>query len=287
MSGTLYVVATPIGNVDDFSERAIQTLQAVDLIAAEDTRHSQPMLARFNINTPIRSYHDFSTESVVDDLLARLLEGQSLALISDAGTPLVSDPGFRLVKRLREAGIAVLPVPGASALTAVLSVAGLPTDRFCFEGFLPAKSGPRQARLGELVSEPRTLVFYESPHRIEATVADLALVFGAQRGLDRKHAEGDRTGPQPHAPVDQQGPCAMRGKRCDDQRPQNEPRQGHERWMHAHAFGHQFARQVPGRDHRHGNEHDNYRLEHGPRAIMGNRAGEAVRSRLFGGRGWG
>lgn len=183
MSGTLYVVATPIGNVDDFTERAIQTLQTVDLIAAEDTRHSQPMLARFNINTPIRSYHDFSTESVVDDLLARLQEGQSLALISDAGTPLVSDPGFRLVKRLREEGIAVLPVPGASALTAVLSVAGLPTDRFCFEGFLPAKSGPRQARLEELVSEPRTLVFYESPHRIESTVADLGLVFGPERGL--------------------------------------------------------------------------------------------------------
>lgn len=183
MSGTLYVVATPIGNVDDFSERAITTLQAVDLIAAEDTRHSQPLLARFNISTAVRSYHDFSTESVVEDLVARLQGGQSVALISDAGTPLVSDPGFRLVKRVREHGIAVIPVPGASALTAALSVAGLPTDRFCFEGFLPAKSGPRSTRLEQLVEETRTLVFYESPHRIEAAVADLAEVFGTGRGL--------------------------------------------------------------------------------------------------------
>ncbi len=147
MNGTLYVVATPIGNVDDFSERAITTLQAVDLIAAEDTRHSQPLLARFNISTAVRSYHDFSTESVVDDLVARLQGGQSVALISDAGTPLVSDPGFRLVRRVREHGIPVMPVPGASALTAALSIAGLPTDRFCFEGFLPAKKGPHKTRL--------------------------------------------------------------------------------------------------------------------------------------------
>lgn len=183
MSGSLYVVATPIGNVEDFTERAVATLQAVDLIAAEDTRHSQPLLARFNINTPVRSYHDFSNDSVLRDLLQRLQDGQSLALISDAGTPLISDPGFRLVKSLRELGIPIVPIPGASALTAALSVAGLATDRFCFEGFLPAKSGQRQARLAELGVETRTMVFYESPHRITATLADLVAVFGAARQL--------------------------------------------------------------------------------------------------------
>lgn len=183
MNGTLYVVATPIGNMDDFTARAITTLQTVDLIAAEDTRHSQPLLSRFNISTPVRSYHDFSSDSVLDDLSARLLEGQTLALISDAGTPLVSDPGFRLVKRMRQEGIAVIPIPGASALTAALSVAGLPTDRFCFEGFLPARAGPRQSRLTELAEETRSLVFYESPHRIEAAVADVGVVFGPGRGV--------------------------------------------------------------------------------------------------------
>lgn len=181
MTGSLYVVATPIGNVDDFTERAVATLQAVDLIAAEDTRHSQPLLARFNITTPVRSYHDFSSESVLDDLLRRLQEGQSLALISDAGTPLISDPGFRLVKSLRQQGVPIIPIPGASALTAALSVAGLATDRFCFEGFLPAKAGQRMARLAELSVETRTMVFYEGPHRITATLADLATVFGAGR----------------------------------------------------------------------------------------------------------
>jgi len=183
VTGTLHVVATPIGNVEDFSERAIRILGSVDLIAAEDTRHTQPLLARFNIKTPVRSYHDFSTDAVADDLLGRLLNGESLALVSDAGTPLISDPGFRLVRRVREKGVPVMPVPGASALTAALSVAGLPTDRFCFEGFLPAKSGPRLARLEQLSQETRTMVFYESPHRIQAAVANLESVFGPGRGL--------------------------------------------------------------------------------------------------------
>lgn len=180
-TATLYVVATPIGNLDDFSSRAIATLQQVDLIAAEDTRHSKILLERFSIATPLRSYHDFSDARTTELLLSELQSGKSLALISDAGTPLISDPGFRLVKTIRDAGILVIPVPGASALTAALSVAGLPTDRFSFEGFLPAKSGSRRNTLQTLVGETRTLVFYESPHRIADMVSDVADIFGAGR----------------------------------------------------------------------------------------------------------
>lgn len=177
----LYVVATPIGNLDDMSARAIETLQQVDLIAAEDTRHSKPLLERFGIRTPLRSYHDFSTEAVTRSLIGELQAGHSLALISDAGTPLISDPGFGLVKAIREAGFSVIPIPGASALTAALSVAGIATDRFCFEGFLPAKAGARRNRLAQLAEELRTLVFYESPHRITDSVEDMVACFGAGR----------------------------------------------------------------------------------------------------------
>lgn len=180
-SGTLYVVATPIGNMGDISTRAIDILRHVDLIAAEDTRHSKPLLAKLGIETQLVPYHDFSDESVSTRLLDRLKSGDSIALISDAGTPLISDPGFKLVKLVREAGLSVLPVPGASAVTAALSVAGLPTDRFCFEGFLPSKKGAREQSLELLALEARTLVFYESPHRIESMISSVGAVLGFQR----------------------------------------------------------------------------------------------------------
>jgi 16S rRNA (cytidine1402-2'-O)-methyltransferase len=181
--GTLFIVATPIGNLDDFTPRAVQILQEVDLVAAEDTRHSKPLLEKFAITTPLRSYHDFSSPAATQRLLDVLCSGQSIALISDAGTPLISDPGYRLVREVRNAGITVLPVPGASALTAALSVSGLATDRFTFEGFLPAKAGTRQNALKSLAQETRTLVFYESPHRIRATLTDMCELFGSAREI--------------------------------------------------------------------------------------------------------
>jgi 16S rRNA (cytidine1402-2'-O)-methyltransferase len=180
-AGTLYVVATPIGNLGDISARAIDTLQGVDLIAAEDTRHSKALLEKIEVKTPLTSYHDFSDDSVAARLLDKLRQGSSIALISDAGTPLISDPGFKLVRLVREAGIAVIPIPGASAITAALCVAGLATDRFCFEGFLPSKQGAREQSLTQLQYELRTIVFYESPHRIEAMLASVVAVFGGRR----------------------------------------------------------------------------------------------------------
>lgn len=180
-TGTLYVVATPIGNLDDISARAIATLQSVDLIAAEDTRHSKALLEKIEVKTPLTSYHDFSDDSVAVRLLDKLREGKSIALISDAGTPLISDPGFKLVRLVRETDIAVIPIPGVSAITAALCVAGLATDRFCFEGFLPSKQGAREQTLTQLKYESRTIVFYESPHRIEAMLASVVTVFGEQR----------------------------------------------------------------------------------------------------------
>ena len=177
----LYVVATPIGNLGDMVPRAIETLQTVDVIAAEDTRHSARLLSHFGIQTPLLAYHDHSDDRQVQALVTRLLGGESVALISDAGTPLVSDPGYRLVRQAREAGVRVVPVPGACAMVAALSASGLPSDRFSFEGFLPARSGQRQNRLQSLVAEERTLIFYEAPHRIEECLADMALVFGSER----------------------------------------------------------------------------------------------------------
>jgi len=176
IQGTLYIVATPIGNLEDISARAIAVLKQVDLIAAEDTRHSKRLLQHFAIATPLTSYHDFSSDSEVKKLLDELVIGRSLALISDAGTPLISDPGYRLVEMARSRGIAVIPVPGASAVIAALSVAGIPSDRFYFEGFLPAKSTQRCKRLAALADETSTLVFYESPHRIVACLNDMAAV---------------------------------------------------------------------------------------------------------------
>lgn len=182
-AGVLYVVATPIGNLGDMVPRAIETLQTVSLIAAEDTRHSSRLLNHFNINTPCIAYHDHSGEDRTENLVAKLEEGSSIALISDAGTPLVSDPGYRLVRLARQRGIKVVPVPGACAMVAALSAAGLPSDRFAFEGFLPAKQVARRTQLEALASDSRTLVFYEAPHRVLETLEDMRDIFGAEREL--------------------------------------------------------------------------------------------------------
>lgn len=179
--GRLYVVATPIGNLEDFSPRAARVLAEVDLVLAEDTRHSGRLLKHFGIATPLRSCHDYNERARVEGLLARLREGASLALVSDAGTPLVSDPGFHLVRAARQAGIEVCAVPGPSAVTAALSICGLPTDRFVFEGFLPARPAARAERLRELGAETRTLVLFESPHRIVEALGALAEAFGPER----------------------------------------------------------------------------------------------------------
>ncbi|MBQ15384.1 MAG: 16S rRNA (cytidine(1402)-2'-O)-methyltransferase [Gammaproteobacteria bacterium] len=182
-SASLYIVATPIGNLQDVSARAIEVLQAVDLIAAEDTRHSAVLLQHFDIRTPVKSYHDFSNDAQAEKLLEKVKQGQSVALISDAGTPLISDPGYKLVRLARAKGITVTPIPGASSVIAAISVAGLASDRFVFEGFLPAKSAARQKQLDSLVAETRTLVFFESPHRIVASLQDFLLVFGKDRQI--------------------------------------------------------------------------------------------------------
>lgn len=180
-AGILYVVATPIGNLGDLTPRAIDTLRRVDAICCEDTRHSRPLLTQHGIDRPLLALHEHNEAEWADRLVARMLAGESLALVSDAGTPLVSDPGFRLVRAARAAGIRVSPVPGACAAIAALSVAGLPSDRFVFEGFLPAKPAARRARLAELAAEPRTLVFYESSHRIAEMIADARTAFGDTR----------------------------------------------------------------------------------------------------------
>lgn len=180
-TGILYVVATPIGNRADITRRAQEVLAAVDRILAEDTRHSGALLAALGIATPLLSLHEHNEAAQTEAVVGRLLAGEDLALISDAGTPLISDPGFRVVRAARQAGIPVVPVPGASALIAALSAAGLPTDRFVFEGFLPAKAPARRARLQALAAETRTLVFYESSHRIRDCIDDLAAIFGPER----------------------------------------------------------------------------------------------------------
>lgn len=180
-TGTLFVVATPIGNLEDISARALRILREVALIAAEDTRHSARLLQHFGISTPLMACHEHNERDQGGRFLSRLLAGDNVALISDAGTPLISDPGFHLVRQARLAGVSVVPVPGACALVAALSVAGLPSDRFVFEGFLPAKSAGRLGRLKALRAEPRTIIFYEAPHRLLDCLADLETVFGADR----------------------------------------------------------------------------------------------------------
>ncbi len=179
--GCLWVVATPIGHREDFSARAIATLREVAVIAAEDTRHSKPLLLNHHIATQLLALHEHNEREVVDAIVRRLLGGESVALISDAGTPLISDPGFRLVRAARAAGVRCAPVPGACAAIAALSVAGLPSDRFVFEGFLPPKSAARRTRLQDLAGEPRTLIFYESSHRVVESLADMRAVFGDDR----------------------------------------------------------------------------------------------------------
>ncbi|NLG59165.1 MAG: 16S rRNA (cytidine(1402)-2'-O)-methyltransferase [Gammaproteobacteria bacterium] len=180
-AGTLHVVATPIGNLGDLPPRAQQVLRDVAAVCAEDTRHTRRLLAHFGIEAELVALHEHNEQQQAGRLVERLLAGDSLALVSDAGTPLVSDPGFRLVRAAREAGVRVSPVPGPSAVIAALSVAGVASDRFAFEGFLPARAGARRERLQRLAGEPRTLIFYESSHRIAETLEDMAAAFGADR----------------------------------------------------------------------------------------------------------
>lgn len=179
--GSLYIVATPLGNLGDITRRAVATLAEADVIAAEDTRRSQRLLQHLGISTPCMALHEHNERRMAPRIVDRLEAGQAVALISDAGTPLISDPGFELVRLVRECGFPVIPVPGPSAVIAALSVAGLPCTRFVFEGFLPPRAAARQRRLAALRMECRTLVFYEAPHRIQATLADLERVLGAQR----------------------------------------------------------------------------------------------------------
>ena len=180
-AGTLFIVATPIGNLADLSPRALDTLRSVAAICAEDTRHTRQLLSHFGIERPLVALHEHNEEAISARVVERILGGESLALVSDAGTPLVSDPGYRVVRAARAAGVKVSPIPGACAAIAALSVAGLPSDRFVFEGFLPAKSSARRERLSRLASETRTVVFYESSHRIEESLADMVAVFGDAR----------------------------------------------------------------------------------------------------------
>jgi 16S rRNA (cytidine1402-2'-O)-methyltransferase len=181
--GTLYIVATPIGNLEDMTFRAVRILQAVDMIAAEDTRHTGRLLQHFQVKTPQISYYEHNSNSRIPELLEHLEYGKTIALVSDAGMPGISDPGYELIKACIDNNITVVPIPGASAVITALSAAGLPTDRFIFDGFLPAKSQKRQEYLASLQGESRTLVFYESPHRLRDTLADLGEILGSDRSL--------------------------------------------------------------------------------------------------------
>src|SRR5271168_5363553 len=180
-AGRLYVVATPIGNLGDLSARARDTLQSCALIAAEDTRHTGMLLQHFGIQTPQTSLHDHNEETRAIEIIARLREGQSVAVVSDAGTPAISDPGFELVRAVAAAGFEIIAIPGPCAAIAALSIGALPTDRFCFDGFLPARGAARRKRLQSLATEARTVVLYEAPHRVCETLEDCAEVFGAER----------------------------------------------------------------------------------------------------------
>lgn len=181
MAGQLFVVATPIGNLDDMTFRAVQVLKSVKLIAAEDTRQSLPLLKHYQIDTPLTACHDHNESQKTQQLIDKLLAGDDIALISDAGTPLISDPGFKLVRSAQQQGIRVIPIAGACAAIAGLSAVGLPSDKFSFQGFLPAKSSQRQKQLMELKQETQTLIFYEAPHRIVDCLSDMVEIFGQQR----------------------------------------------------------------------------------------------------------
>ena len=183
MPGILYIVATPIGNLEDITLRALRVLKEVDVVAAEDTRHTQILLNHHDIHTPLTSYHEHNEKTKSQELVARLEQGQNIALVSDAGTPAISDPGFRLVVQAIRAGLRIIPIPGASALTAVLSASGLPTDRFVFEGFLPAKKSQRREKLQTLRDEKRTLIFYEAPHRLKQALDDIYELLGNREAV--------------------------------------------------------------------------------------------------------
>ena len=194
MAGVLYVVATPIGNLDDISLRALRVLKEVDLIAAEDTRHTRILLDHYDIRTALVSYHEHNEKAQAARLVERISKGASIALVSDAGTPAISDPGYRLVVEASRSGISVTPIPGPSALIAALSASGLPTDRFVFEGFMPAKKGERETRLQALRDESRTIVFHEAPHRLQECLEALRRNFGDRdiviaRELSKVHEE--------------------------------------------------------------------------------------------------
>jgi len=179
--GQLYIVPTPIGNLGDITQRALSVLQSVDLVAAEDTRHTGLLLQHFAISARLFALHDHNEQQKAQTLLAKLQEGQNIALVSDAGTPLINDPGYHLVRTCRDAGIRVVPLPGPCAAIAALSAAGLPSDRFCYEGFLPAKSKARRDALKAIEQEPRTLIFYESTHRLLESLEDICTVLGESR----------------------------------------------------------------------------------------------------------
>lgn len=180
-SGVLYVVATPIGNLEDISQRALNVLRSVDLILCEDTRHTRKLLSHYAISARVEAYHEHNERQRTPALVARLQAGAQVALVSDAGTPTISDPGYRLLEALSHTEVAVVPIPGPSAVTALISVSGLPTDRFVFEGFLPVKSGKRHQRLTQLASEERTIVLFESPYRIARTLSECLEVWGDRR----------------------------------------------------------------------------------------------------------
>jgi 16S rRNA (cytidine1402-2'-O)-methyltransferase len=194
MVGMLYLVATPIGNLEDITHRAVRVLGEVDLVACEDTRHTRKLLNHYGINTKTISYHEHNERQRAAELLARLQDGANIAIVSDAGTPAVSDPGFRLVRLAAESGVRVVPIPGPTALISALVASGLPTDEFFFGGFLPARSNARRARLAELRSVNATLIFYEGPHRIAATLKDAREILGEReavvaRELTKLHEE--------------------------------------------------------------------------------------------------
>ncbi len=198
MAGKLYLVATPIGNLDDFSPRAVRTLQEADFIAAEDTRVSVKLLNRFGIKKPLVSYHEHNRAAAGQEILARLLAGETCALVTDAGTPAISDPGEDLVRLCAENGVTVQSIPGCCAAITALAVSGLPTGRFTFEGFLSANRSERRARLAELSGEQRTMVFHEAPHKLRATLTDMAEILGDRpvalcRELTKLHEETVRT----------------------------------------------------------------------------------------------
>ncbi|NJR52811.1 MAG: 16S rRNA (cytidine(1402)-2'-O)-methyltransferase [Leptolyngbyaceae cyanobacterium CSU_1_3] len=182
-AGTLYIVGTPIGNLEDMTFRAVRILQTVDLIAAEDTRHTGKLLQHFAVKTPQISYHEHNRSARIPELLERLKTGASIALVTDAGMPGISDPGYELVRDCADQQIPIVPIPGASAVITALSASGLPSDRFVFEGFLPAKSQARRSQLESLQTDSRTLIFYESPHRLRPTLQDMAAVLGSDRPI--------------------------------------------------------------------------------------------------------